>query len=287
MRRFIEIKTHLKPDILRALRVFFAIVCVALSLTVIFAGLWARHNIPDSPTSFLRSLIAIGMLVAVPLAAIAAQYDLRVARFHETLNRLAMTDSLTGLLNRRRFRELAELALLTVKRQKRATAMILLDLDHFKSVNDTHGHQGGDDLLKLVSQRVQSELRDPADHVGRWGGEELIVLVANVSLDQALSVAERLRRQVETAKIYRSGIAVSTTASLGVSMMIAGDTIDDAIERADAALYEAKSGGRNCVRTRLVPPRIQRVPAGGDQDRDAAADTSSRTPSPISGLSRA
>lgn len=280
-------KSDIEPDILRAIWVFVAIVLVALSLTVIFAGIWAKHSLPDSPRGFLGSLIAIGMLVAVPLAALAAQYDLRVSRFHKSLDELASTDSLTGLLSRRRFTELADDMLCKVRNGDGAAALILLDLDHFKSINDRYGHNGGDDLLRLVARRVRSELRDPSDQVGRWGGEEFIVLVSNVTLEQALGVAERLRRQVETAKYYRSDHAIWTTASIGVTLLVRNDTIDSAVERADLALYEAKASDRNCVRLRLTPPRIE-VRAETDQpSRDAALATSSRAPSEISGLSRA
>lgn len=274
-------------DILRAIQVFFVIVAVALSLTVIFAGIWAQHSLPDSPRGFLRSLIAIGMLVAVPLAAIAAQYDLRVSRYHKSLDKLASTDGLTGLLSRRRFSELADAMLGRVRDGEMSAALMLLDLDHFKSINDRYGHNGGDDLLRLVAQRVRSELRDPRDQAGRWGGEEFAILVSNVTLEQALGVAERLRRQVETAKFYRDDEAISTTASIGVTLLSRRDTLEDATERADVALYEAKSSNRNCVCLRLVAPRIEPVTNTDQPSRDAALETSSRAPSEISGLSRA
>ncbi|AWK85676.1 diguanylate cyclase [Azospirillum thermophilum] len=163
------------------------------------------------------------------------------------LNRLATQDPLTGVLNRRRFLELARMEMRRAKRHRRALSLFLLDLDRFKQVNDTHGHAAGDEVLCTVVARARAVLRD-ADQVARFGGEEFVVLLPETDEDGALAVAERLRRAIAGLPVDVDGLPVQVTASIGVASWAAAEpSLEHTLRRADAALYEAKQAGRNRV----------------------------------------
>ena len=165
----------------------------------------------------------------------------RVTSMQYELVRLAKTDYLTGLSNRRAF---FENAVTIAERARRGHAMsaIIFDLDHFKHVNDAHGHDVGDEVLK----RIASEIALLPGNAVRLGGEEFGLLVENEIAD-ALDIAQEFRRNVEQLKIFAGEKPVAVTCSLGVAEWEAGDTIDTLIRRADVALYEAKRAGRNRV----------------------------------------
>lgn len=163
------------------------------------------------------------------------------------LNQLATQDPLTGVLNRRRFLELARVEMRRAKRHGRALSLFLLDLDRFKQVNDTHGHAAGDEVLCTVVARARAVLRD-ADQIARFGGEEFVVLLPETDEDAALAVAERLRRAIAGLPVDVEGLAVPVTASIGVAAWTAAEpSLEHTLRRADAALYEAKQAGRNRV----------------------------------------
>lgn len=159
------------------------------------------------------------------------------------LQRLATTDPLTGLFNRRTFLERGEQCQLNAQRYGTPYSLVILDIDHFKSFNDRFGHDGGDQVLKTVVQRIQSGLRD-TDTLARWGGEEFIVLSPQSTCDGAHLLAERLRLALAGAPIERVGLV---TASFGVAGHVHGDTLDALVKRADAGLFAAKHAGRNRV----------------------------------------
>lgn len=169
-------------------------------------------------------------------------------RFEDELLRLATTDGLTGLLNRRHFLESAERELARLRRYGRPATVLMLDVDHFKRINDTHGHAEGDQALKAVAAVCRRELRD-SDLIGRLGGEEFGILLAETALPDALEVAERLRAALAgiPVPVNRPG-GGCLTVSVGVSPCVALDaSIEQALGRADHALYRAKAGGRNRV----------------------------------------
>jgi two-component system cell cycle response regulator len=154
---------------------------------------------------------------------------------------LAVTDPLTGLRNRRYVRRHLEGVLRTA-----AATALMLDVDRFKSVNDTFGHAAGDVVLREVSERVRSHLRS-ADVVARYGGEEFLVVMSGADAEDGMLVAERLRSAIAAAPIMAEGQALPVTVSIGIASAVAGTLSDDLIAAADAALYRAKNNGRNRV----------------------------------------
>lgn len=171
------------------------------------------------------------------------QLDLDIKR----LRMLAETDGLTGVLNRRAFLPFAAKALAIDRQVSRAHAVLMIDIDHFKSVNDTHGHQTGDEVLKHVARTIASEMR-VTDNLARFGGEEFVVLLDVSVGDVAVEIADRVRNGLANTALITVGTSIRVTASIGVAMTTADDRdIDDAIARADVALYAAKAGGRNAT----------------------------------------
>ncbi|MFO7971929.1 MAG: diguanylate cyclase, partial [Desulfobacterales bacterium] len=175
----------------------------------------------------------------------------RILNLEKRILQLASTDSLTGILNRRAFMERLKAELERAEREHTSLYIIMADIDHFKSVNDEHGHQAGDRVLQEFSRRLM-KLERPYDFLGRYGGEEFIACLPNTNEEQTLSIAERLRRGVEEMVVSRSGGAnITITASLGTASYRAEtgkDDVDRIIKRADDALYKAKRDGRNRVR---------------------------------------
>ncbi len=158
------------------------------------------------------------------------------------LEKLATLDELTGLGNRRGLNDYLSRALSQVDRQQTDLTLVALDIDHFKQINDTHGHDAGDEVLQRVASAIQQIIRGD-DSAFRQGGEELSV-VAATSFRGASILAEKLRKSVETS--HNAGEA-PVTVSLGVSMARIGDTLEKLTKRADEALYKAKDNGRNRV----------------------------------------
>ncbi|MEL6184466.1 MAG: diguanylate cyclase [Myxococcota bacterium] len=165
------------------------------------------------------------------------------------LQELASRDGLTGVLNRRALEErLAELFSYLLRRAT-PLSLAMLDLDHFKRINDTYGHQAGDDVLREAALRVSGVVRE-YDAVGRYGGEEFMVLLPDTPADEAGRIAERIRASLCASAVpTRDGSAVEATVSVGVATAGAQfrGNVKDIIESADAALYRAKRGGRNRV----------------------------------------
>ena len=174
----------------------------------------------------------------------------RIIELERRILRLASTDSLTEVLNRRAFMERMEQEINRSFRENSLLSLILADIDHFKSVNDRYGHQVGD----LVLQRFVSQLTEssrPYDFVGRYGGEEFVICLPGATDTESRTVAERMRKSVEEMKIMlpESSQSVRITASFGVvaSLLELEDSVDSLIGRADDAMYMAKREGRNCV----------------------------------------
>ena len=169
---------------------------------------------------------------------------------------LATTDSLTGLVNRRAFFERTESARQLATRQRIPVALMMLDLDHFKGLNDRHGHAAGDEALRLFASTAQGTLRDH-DIMGRLGGEEFALVLPGTDLEGAMQAAERLRLGVQQAGLVESSLpdalrASAMTVSIGVVLVDPHEHINAALARADRALYAAKSAGRNRVEASLA-----------------------------------
>ncbi len=169
-------------------------------------------------------------------------------KLRESLERervLARTDSLTGLVNRRHFLELAEHELAVAQRYGLPLSVMLFDIDGFKSINDSLGHPAGDEILLAVSRRAGRQLRS-ADVLARYGGEEFIVLAPESTAQSAAVVAERIRKAIAEEGVPTSAEPVAVTISLGVSEIHSeSDSLEELIRRADQALYDAKRMGRN------------------------------------------
>jgi diguanylate cyclase (GGDEF)-like protein len=161
---------------------------------------------------------------------------------------LASTDALTGLYNRRRFADVLRREFAVTKRYKNTLSCLLLDLDHFKQINDRFGHEAGDQVLKEVARRITGSLRE-VDLAARYGGEEFVVLLPHTNKGDANIVAERLLKNVRKQEFNFGGEVVTVTASIGCAgnSDVASSNPDDLVKAADVALYEAKKGGRNRV----------------------------------------
>ncbi len=165
----------------------------------------------------------------------------------EVYKKLASIDSLTGVFNRREFMTLAKKEVSKVQRKLDHLAVMLLDIDHFKRINDSYGHSEGDRVLKIVAQSITAALRE-ADILGRIGGEEFAVLLPSTDIDSATKTAERVRSAIEGLHIQVGDEEIQVTISIGISEYCAEEgQIDPAMVRADRALYQAKHAGRNQV----------------------------------------
>ncbi len=221
-------------------------------------------NDPEGPPAVLQPVYfgenAIGTFALAPRApehktdrilvtTIARELGgaLRMATLVEESRWMATTDLLTGLLNRRAFLESTGREVARTKRYNDVLSVILLDVDHFKQINDRRGHAAGDTVLAAVGKLLNQALRT-CDIVARWGGEEFVLVLPSTSLEGAEQVAERVRALLEAASIKDgNGDAVPVTASFGVAQYMSGETLEQVVDRADRAMYLAKSSGRNRV----------------------------------------
>jgi diguanylate cyclase (GGDEF)-like protein len=173
------------------------------------------------------------------------------------LQALAHRDGLTGLMNRRRFDELLQEEFDRARRQSLPLALLLFDVDHFKAYNDRYGHLAGDECLRRISRAIEGALQRPGDHVGRYGGEEFVVILPATDQRGCMLVADQLREIVSAMRLEHLGSNLGiVTISVGGSAMVpchAGDRSTELIEAADRALYQAKMAGRNCTATWPLP----------------------------------
>jgi diguanylate cyclase (GGDEF)-like protein len=171
--------------------------------------------------------------------------------------RAALIDPLTGVGNRRMLERALERADSEFTKYGLAYAALLVDVDNFKKVNDEHGHDAGDRVLRLVAETLQSCVR-PSESVGRWGGDEFLLVAAASSRAQVRALAERLRLVTATAWLTMPAGNVAVTLSVGAAVSADGESWTDVLKRADAAVYAAKATGRN--RT-VISPCLRRSPA--------------------------
>ena len=210
------------------------------------------HLLAGWPLS-TRSLL-LATLLPVPIAGLGAGITLRLIvaldQARSRAEQLALTDALTGVRNRRWFMTQAALEFERATRHGRALALVLIDVDHFKRVNDEHGHQTGDRLLVEIAQTCAATLRR-TDLLARFGGEEFIVLLPETGQREAVRLAERMRQAVQAGlRDPQHPLQVPVTISLGVvAMSAATPTLDALIRATDQALYDAKRAGRDRVHT--------------------------------------
>jgi len=178
-------------------------------------------------------------------ASIMLLFGMNIASKERELRLLSVTDTLTKVYNRRYFIQKVEEELERTKRSGSKFSLIMLDMDHFKSINDRYGHRAGDLVLISMVDMIKNRIRK-IDTIARWGGEEFMILLPETAPNQAAVVAEELRQHLSTMNILD---VECVTASLGVVGCCPGDTVDTLVNRADNMMYEAKALGRNCVRS--------------------------------------
>lgn len=187
--------------------------------------------------------IVITLFLTLIITMIVLVY---VRKMHARLNNLANIDALTGLPNRRTFNDKLERLLLLSKRSESSLSIVFLDVDNFKSINDSKGHDIGDKILKNLSSLLNTTVRS-SDFVARWGGEEFIIMLAGTTIDNAVLIAEKLRVIIESNSALQALVDFPVTASFGVTSIEENDTVDVIFKRVDRALYQAKSDGKNRV----------------------------------------
>lgn len=202
-------------------------------------------------TRFVHKIISLDMSLAIEtyhLTQVRTLEELlaRSKSQQKTLRMAAATDSLTGLANHETILTELERALQQPPTKNHPVVAIMADIDHFKQINDTHGHLTGDKVLVETTRRIQSALRD-FDDIGRYGGEEFLLVLSGSNLVTATAVAKRIREHVGNQPINLQGLEVPVTISLGVAAAHEGEAVDELVARADKALYAAKAAGRNCV----------------------------------------
>lgn len=203
----------------------------------------------DSALGDIRRSLYLNLLICLAITLIVLTLlNGVVRRFQRKIETQATLDSLTGLPNRRGFDLLAAQAMLEAQREPKPLAALLLDLDHFKRLNDTYGHLAGDQVLSGFARHLASCLRQ-SDIVCRWGGEEFIVLLKDTDSATALKIAEKIRLLIEQQRYTYEGRNMRLTVSIGVTTLQADDTLHSLLSRADHAMYRAKQTGRNrtCV----------------------------------------
>jgi diguanylate cyclase (GGDEF)-like protein len=162
----------------------------------------------------------------------------------EQNRQLAIRDELTGLYNRRHLVELVSQELLMTQRTARPMCLVLIDIDHFKRINDNHGHSQGDEVLRAFARAARTALRE-TDTLGRWGGEEFLLMLPDTTVEGAQRVIARVREQLSQVNFERIHPSLRVTFSAGITGCIPGDVLTRAVERADQAMYAAKQGGRD------------------------------------------
>ena len=213
--------------------------------TLIGTNLLHTHE-AESMTERWEYVYSIAIFVAISLI-IPLSYGRKLIihqqALHAEIFRIAAEDSLTRLYNRRKINELIQHEIERSERYKKGFSVIIMDIDYFKRVNDRHGHLAGDELLKVFAQILLDTIRH-TDEVGRWGGEEFVVLCPETNMDGACLLADKIRQKIEDSTFNDYG---KQTASFGIACYQEGDTIDSIISHADEALYIAKNAGRNRV----------------------------------------
>ena len=210
----------------------------------------------------LSGSIALNLRIQRIRAKLQQQRE-ALAQALEVNRELATRDELTGLINRRAMLDLMALEHSRSLRSGRPMLLAQLDIDHFKPINDQHGHATGDRALQAFAGTVRACVRD-TDFLARWGGEEFVLMLTDSSADQARGLLERIRQAVQALEIAHSAGSLQLTVSIGLAQHLPGDTVERTLERADQALYRAKALGRNRV---VVAPAARRTVSVGSNAR--------------------
>jgi diguanylate cyclase (GGDEF)-like protein len=231
------------------------IIGIAFVLALVVFSLWNGYGVPREP-------LAAALLNAVSLAALLAFPVYWVVRMRLASERqrglertetsqLAITDTLTRIMNRRGITVSLLDAMAQAERYDTPLSVAMGDIDLFKRINETHGHQAGDKVLAHIASVFSDSLRMP-DKVGRYGGEEFLVIFPHTGLAQARKIAERIRTAVQRSKLDVNRNKVQVTVSLGVTQFQKGEDLEQLLSRVDKAVMQAKAGGRNLVAAQKV-----------------------------------
>ncbi|WP_340680336.1 GGDEF domain-containing protein [Paraglaciecola sp.] len=271
--RLVKARSDLKFDSMILLFAGFIFFCGAthvLGIINIWHGYYYIHGVLKTMTGIISIATAILLWRLLPMAidlpgkqaltdkiAELQQAELRLAEANQTLEqevakrtvqleKMANTDELTGLLNRREIMRILNLQIIRAQRHNSPLALMMFDLDHFKLINDTHGHQAGDKMLVTCAEQFRLVSRN-IDFIGRIGGEEFLIILPDTCHTDAMQIAERCRLKIESAHTLVSDTQLSCTVSIGVAQWSVGTTLQQFVKHADELLYKAKSDGRNCV----------------------------------------
>lgn len=237
---------RLEPLVMRRLTMLvFLVTCAFMAERALYM---LQHATRPAEYAVTHPMHTIAALVALLIVTVWNLSILMMAseRLANRLTDIAHSDGLTRVLNRTGFRALAVRQVQRCRRDRKPISVLLLDLDHFKRINDSHGHEAGDRLLCAFADTV-SEMIRPGDLLARYGGEEFCVLLPGASLADAQAVAERLREGFASVRLRSGDADYGATVSIGVAQFLGGEMIDEAVSRADRALYQAKHRGRNRV----------------------------------------
>jgi len=202
------------------------------------------QNMTIIPLSSLTGEVTHVSLIIYDVTDIALN-RLQLDKANEKLARLSQTDALTQLNNRHHWNNLIDNEFKRVKRYEQISTLMMLDIDHFKKVNDTYGHVAGDKVIAAVSEVIRDNVRE-TDFAARYGGEEFVICLTNTPANNAVILAERLRKAIESISIIDDENTIKVTISIGMADFTAAtDTIDSWTKKADNALYQSKENGRN------------------------------------------
>jgi diguanylate cyclase (GGDEF)-like protein len=210
--------------------------------------------------SLLRIAAEIATVIAFAISFPVVDAIRRILKGKRSVERLAMTDDLTGLPNRRAFLAAAERAIDLIGAAASPPTLLIVDLDHFKRVNDAYGHRAGDQALQAAAQALARSVRSDIDFVGRLGGEEFVVLLDAADEETARRAAENARAAIAAMRVATPNGEIAVTASIGYTPLAAQDSVSAALQRADEALYVAKRAGRNQIASR-GSTAVERPPA--------------------------
>lgn len=226
--------------------VLFTLISMALSHAICILIAVVTGNIENyiGRDAFMATFVPL--LVSPPMAFVVLSLLLEIERLRQHLELLSEVDPLTGVANRRRFTELGDHAHSVAVDKSQPLTLLMIDADHFKSINDRFGHHVGDVVLQQIAHRCGSVLRS-TDILARIGGEEFVALLPSLDFRDALAIAERLRVRICEDPIVTDGNMITVTVSIGASSVEATGSLHEMMRKADEMLYRAKAQGRNQV----------------------------------------
>src|SRR6201996_3169505 len=235
--------------------------------------LWDRESLLLDLTEICVGVMVVVCCALSPLLLLVALPPVIVLQrslMHQQLQAAARTDAKTGLLNATAWQREADTEIARAQRAGKSLALLLADVDHFKKVNDTYGHLAGDEVLRGLASELRQQVRG-SDVVGRFGGEEFVVLLPRADADEAYKIAERLRHRASVMGVYADGITLDVTISIGLAVLgTHGQDLFELLAAADLALYRAKAEGRDQVRV-YAPDDATRLGRRGEHAPGTAA----------------